>query len=458
MPKAPALQRHLGRTIAAYPPAWPNRDAAPGDPAFSGLIYRGIIWWGALLVRTYHRVEIVGEAFPEDRPVLVVQNHTNGLCDAHVLMCTTPRPLRILVKYKLITAPAIGWMLRRMRAVPVYRRKDGVDTRKNAQSFEAIDEALRESSVVALFPEGESLNSIGLRPLKTGVARMATSAEASVPGGLGVQVVPIGVTYEDRDRLRCIASTVIGPPIDAADHLGAVGGEGSRDAIQSLLDAVSEGIKKLILHADSQEEYDTAVALERLLPQGEAPIGIRRQRALASLRADASAQASERANAIRALGERFSAARLTGDDVLAPSASASAAYAPCLTALPLLIFALPFWLPIAGLGVFISKFPKTPDKKVTLRVLFGYLALVLTIPVWASVFAWLASGTSVSPWVGAGVGLGAYWLAAQVFVPSLDRWIHGRVLRARRALDANPGELASLEASLRSIREAYAQR
>ncbi|MEM8709334.1 MAG: 1-acyl-sn-glycerol-3-phosphate acyltransferase [Planctomycetota bacterium] len=406
-------------------------------------------------MRTYHRVEIVGEAFPEDRPVLVVQNHTNGLCDAHVLMCTTPRPLRILVKYKLITAPVIGWMLRRMRAVPVYRRKDGVDTRKNAQSFEAIDEALRESSVVALFPEGESLNSIGLRPLKTGVARMATSAEKSVPGGLGVQVVPIGVTYEDRDRLRCIASTVIGPPINAADHLGS--DEGSRDAIQSLLEAVSEGIKNLILHADSQEEYDTAVALERLLPQGDAPIGMRRKRAQASLRADASPQAVERAKAIRALGERFAAARLTGDDVLAPAASAAAAYAPLLTALPLLLFALPFWLPIAGLGVFISKFPKTPDKKVTLRVLFGYLALVLTIPMWAAVFAWLASGTGVSSWVGAGVGLGLYWLAAQVFVPALDRWIHGRVLRARRALDANREELASLEASLRSIREAYAQ-
>ncbi|MFT7170907.1 MAG: hypothetical protein ACI80K_004058, partial [Paracoccaceae bacterium] len=35
---------------------WPTRDSMPGDPTKSGFVYRGIVWWGGLLVRTYHRV------------------------------------------------------------------------------------------------------------------------------------------------------------------------------------------------------------------------------------------------------------------------------------------------------------------------------------------------------------------------------------------------------------------
>lgn len=433
---------------------WPTRDSMPGDPAKSGFVYRGIVWWGGLLVRTYHRVEIVGEAIPESTPVLLVQNHSNGLCDAHILMCTTQRPLRILVKYKLITAPLIGWMLRQMEAVPVYRQKDGVDTRKNAKSFEAIDESLRSGSVVALFPEGESLNAIGIRALRSGVARMAASAELSSEDGIGLQVVPVGVTYEDRDRMRGLASAVVGPPIDVAPILAEYGNKPSRAVTQAILASVTEGMRELILDTDSQEKHDTAVALERLLPQstGEdsAPIGIRRKRALTALEGDVSRSSSAKEQAIRDLGGRFAAARLTGDEVLGSAPSTGATYGPLVVWLPVLLFCLPFWTPIALFAMFISRFPKTPDKVATLRVLFGYLGLVLMIPTVAIV------GALVGGWIGACVGLAMYWLAAQVFVTAFDEWLNTRRKAARRALDKSPEELEALRVSLRSIREAYA--
>lgn len=450
--------------------SWPSQDSMPGDPAKSGFIYRGVVWWGGLLVRTYHRVEIAGAAIPESNPILLVQNHSNGLCDAHILMCTTARPLRILVKYKLISAPVIGWMLRQMEAVPVYRQKDGVDTRQNAKSFEAIDETLRAGSVIALFPEGESLNSIGLRSLRTGVARMAASAELSREGGIGLRIVPVGVTYEERDRLRGLASALIGPPIDVAPILAEHGNEASRPAIQAILARIADGMRALILHAENQEEHDAAVALERLLPRTAEPLAIRRQHALTALRREASSgeapsgeapggeastsrasdRTQQRHRVIRELGERFAAARLTGDDVLADAPSFGGTWGPLTIWLPVLIFCLPFWLPLAVFARFISRFPKTPDKVVTLRVLFGYLGLVLTIPLVAGVGAWLGG------WVGAAVGLALYWLAAQVFVPALDQWLEARRKAARRALDRNSDELEALRTSLRSIREAYA--
>jgi 1-acyl-sn-glycerol-3-phosphate acyltransferase len=423
----------------------------PGDPSKSGFIYRRIIWWGGLLVRTYHRLEIVGEVMPESTPVLAVQNHTNGLIDAHILMSTTPRPLRLLVKYTLISAPVIGWMLRNIHAVPVYRQKDGVDTRKNADSFEAINQTLRDRAVIALFPEGESLNSIGLRKLRSGVARMGINAELSVEGGIGVQIVPVGVTYEYRDRLRGLASAIVGPPIDVAPILAEHGNEPSRDAVKAVLDRTSAEMRKLILHCDTQEEYDTATALERLLPRTGTPIGIRRQQAQTALRADKSKSAPERREAIRELAQRFEAARLTGDDVLGPAPTAVSTYAPMILSVPVILFCLPFWAPISLFAVFISRFPKSPDKASTLRVLFGYLALVLLIPVTALV------GALLGGWPGVGIALAAYWLSCQIFVPALDAWLASTKKMRRRALEKDQSALESLRASIHSIREAYAQ-
>ena len=214
--------------------AWPDRDANGGDPALSTALYRGIVRWTSWLVRGYYRVDVRGAEFAEGPPTLLVQNHTNGLVDAHMLMASTTRPIRVLVKYKLMTTPFIGWVLRATGAVPMYRKKDGVDTRQNAKSFEAIDRALREDrSVIALFPEGESLDAIGLRELRTGVGRMAISAEASKEGGIGLRVVATGVTYERRDRIRSRASVLIGEPIEVAEVLRRAKAEARTSAAPS---------------------------------------------------------------------------------------------------------------------------------------------------------------------------------------------------------------------------------
>ena len=446
MSEQPAATPVTGRA----PSQWPSRDSMPGDPAKSGYIYRRIIWWGGLLVRTYHRFEVVGEAAPDSTPILLVQNHTNGLCDAHVLLSTTPRQLRLLVKYSLTTTPVIGWILRQIKAVPVYRQKDGVDTRKNADSFEAINQTLRDRAAIGLFPEGESLNSIGLRPLRSGVARMAANAELSAEGGIGVQIVPVGVTYEDRDRMRGLASIIVGAPIDVAPILAEHGGEPSRDAIKSILDRVAAEMRKLILHSETQEEHDTAIALERLLPGSGAPLGVRRQEAQSALRADESSNSASRREAVRELGQRFDAARLSGDDVLASAPTASATYGPLAIWLPLLLLCLPFWIPIAAFAMLIAKFVKSPDKVPTLRVLFGYLALLLMVPVAGLVGALLAG------WTGLGIGLAVYWFAAQVFVPALDQCLAAKKKMARRALEKEPAALENLRESILSIRRVYA--
>lgn len=440
-----------GRPAAPPEGRWPDRDASPGAPDLTSPIYRAIVRWGNSLVRGYYRWEMRGAAFPDDAPVLLVQNHTNGLVDASFLMSANRRPIRILVKYKLMTTPMIGWMLRRMDAVPMYRKKDGVDTRQNAKSFEAIDRALAEGAVIALFPEGESLDAIALRDLRSGVARMALSAEEARPG-LGVRIVPVGVTYEERDRYRTLASALIGPAIDPVAVAAADGGD-KRSRTAAVLDATTEGLKALTLQADDEEQYRATVALERIRGASDAPLGIRRKAARAALLADA-ARAPEAAEARRrevtAIGEALATGRLSGDDVLADPPSLAATWPALLGFAGAAAIGGVAWAPPILGAWLVSRLRRTPDKLVTLRAIFAFVFFTG----WAVVAA-AALGVAFGP-AAALAGLAFFAVQAWLWPRVMDGLVASKRRFVLRALSRRPADLGVLRDRVRSIREAFA--
>jgi len=428
---------------------WPNRDAMKGDPSLSPWIYRAIVRWSSFMVRGYHRVEIRGEEVPTEGPILLIQNHSNGLCDAHFPLSATPRPIRLLVKYKLMKVPFIGWVLRTTRAVPMYRKKDGVDTRQNASSFEAIDEALHERTIIALFPEGESLNAIGLRSLRSGVGRMAVSAEETSEKELGLMVVPLGVTYEDRDRYRCMASVVIGPPIHVGEILSDIPVEETRLRINAVMRVIKASMRALIPHAENQEEYDAMVALERLLARDDAPLGIRRQKALEALREDQSPKAEARAASVAKLAEPLAIARLSGDDVLGEAPGMGATYGSLIYLLPLLAMGLVIWgLPLS-LGWTVCRYRKTPDKLVTMRMMFSFAGLLVWVPILLILGA-LAQGL-----VGT-LTVAVMAVVAILTFPAVMDGLHRVKARMfHRSLARRTDDLASYRDSILAIRRAY---
>ena len=66
-----------------------------------------------------------------------------------------------------------------------------------------------------LFPEGKSHNQPHQLPLKTGAARIALETEAK-HGPRGLQVVPVGLTYEAKDRFGSRVLVFVGDPIPVA--------------------------------------------------------------------------------------------------------------------------------------------------------------------------------------------------------------------------------------------------
>lgn len=200
----------------------------------------------------FRRVEVVGEErIPLDRPLVLVANHVNGLVDAALLVGALPVWPRMLAKSTLWKNPIIRPFVEGARAIPVYRQQDKVDTAGNEQMFEATHQVLIAGGVIAIFPEGKSHNEPMLQPLKTGLARIVLGAERKQPG-LGVRIVPVGLTFDEKESFRSRALVQVGEPIDPAPE-AETGGTENPAAVRSLTARVDRGLKDVTLNYPSWE-------------------------------------------------------------------------------------------------------------------------------------------------------------------------------------------------------------
>nr|MBA3568482.1 1-acyl-sn-glycerol-3-phosphate acyltransferase [Pyrinomonadaceae bacterium] len=81
----------------------------------------------------FRRVEVDGlENVPRKSPVIFVLNHPNALVDPAFLLCLAPRRVSFLAKAPLFKIPVLGFLVRALEALPVYRRQDeGEDVSRN---------------------------------------------------------------------------------------------------------------------------------------------------------------------------------------------------------------------------------------------------------------------------------------------------------------------------------------
>ena len=130
------------------------------------------------------------------------------------------RPSRFLAKSTLFGNPLGRLAMNAFGSIPVYRAHEsgarGSDASRNDESFARCRAELAAGGVLALFPEGTSHSDPEMRPLKTGAARIALSAEAEQDGRLGVTVVPVGLSYERKTTFRSSVLLVVGEPIAIA--------------------------------------------------------------------------------------------------------------------------------------------------------------------------------------------------------------------------------------------------
>ena len=70
-------------------------------------------------LRLLHR-----ERVPRAGACLFVLNHPNALVDPAFLLCFAPRRVSFLAKSPLFRTPVIGFLIRQLDSIPVYRKQD----------------------------------------------------------------------------------------------------------------------------------------------------------------------------------------------------------------------------------------------------------------------------------------------------------------------------------------------
>lgn len=390
----------------------------------------------ATVVRVFfRRVEIAGrEGLPAAGPVIFAGNHPNALIDPVMVLVHAGRPVSFMAKEPLFRTPVIGWFVRALDSIPVYRRMDQADTTRNLVTFTAAQALLSAGGCIAIFPEGTSHSDPAMKPFRTGAARIALGA-----GAPGLVIVPVGLFYTAKTRFRSTVLLCFGPPIAVASADSSPG-EPPAAAVRELTRRLEDALSALTVQADRHEALALAEAAERILSSstGE-PTDLAdrlqlRQRLLAGyarLREDA----PDRLTAITSRIARYAAALAEAD--LTPERLPIHGYrfATVLRVTLRAVLVLTLLLPLALLGsvlhapgwgvtrLIAKHYERTsPDMVATVTALAGILFYPLT---------WAITAWGVGQRFGWGPGLAALGMAplagwaALRFLEEADRLIGG---------------------------------
>jgi 1-acyl-sn-glycerol-3-phosphate acyltransferase len=226
------------------------------------------------VVGLYYQIDREGPPVPAG-PVLVTANHPNALIDPLMIFRASGRPVRPLAKAPLFEMPLLGTILKGLGGLPVYRRQDDPNlTGLNDSTFDAAVAALRRGEAVQIFPEGTSHSQPSLAPLRTGAARIALLAEESAGWKLGLEVVPIGLTYFRKHRFRGKAVARIGNPFGVSRYRRAFA-EDPQEAVRSLTDEIASRLAEDTLCVGTAEDRELIEVAERLYVREKGWVGWR---------------------------------------------------------------------------------------------------------------------------------------------------------------------------------------
>ncbi len=204
----------------------------------------------------FREIQIVNaDNVPLDAPVIFTPNHPNSIVDGMLARVFLPRNPRALARATLWKNPLVRPVLIASKAIPVKRQMDASNPDKeldNSVMFAECAKALSENSAIVLFPEGTSHDDPALKPIKTGAARIALTAEQEY-GKLGVKVVPVGLIFDDKRRFRSRVLIYIGKPLDPMAGVKEPDAE-NRELISDVTSHIERGIKSVTLNYPSWEE------------------------------------------------------------------------------------------------------------------------------------------------------------------------------------------------------------
>jgi len=420
-----------------------------------------------IATRGYYRYSVGGAPVPARGPALLVANHNNALVDPAFVTVAARREVRFLAKSTLFTNPMIGWLIKLVGSIPVYRAQDNPKLLgQNRDVFVAVHEAIAAGAAVGIFPEGTSHSRSRLSPIKTGAARIALGAARRLGGAF--PIIPVGIVYRDRNSVRSEVRIVIGDAFDWSD-LAARSDE--KFAVRELTKRIDSAMRAVTLNLDSWEDAALVHVAEQIWAaehgsprDSEATVSRLALTAsvLQKFRLRGDAEWMNTARELRAHARMLQRMGLS-PQALKEDVSWSAALRwlvlrlPLLAAIPLAAVALlVYWPPIAAARWLSKHTGEGPDSVTTYHVLGLFLFCTVWTLLLAAAGAWTlgwAFGLAVVlllPVIGAGAAVVAErrrlrWLAVRrFFVRHLHRRRLGRMRARQIAIAAHLNELLEI--------------
>jgi 1-acyl-sn-glycerol-3-phosphate acyltransferase len=172
--------------VHQHKPAESQPSSQPPDPRNQKTYYvemtsfrRGVQPAVLGVFRLLTRFTVSGaEGLPSSGPVILAANHLTTY-DVFFMQAAISRPIFFMGKEELFRHPVMDWLLRQLGGFPVYRGEG------DEWALQHAERVLRAGQVLGIFPEGTRSKGKGLKPAKTGVARLALE--------VGCPIVPVAL-------------------------------------------------------------------------------------------------------------------------------------------------------------------------------------------------------------------------------------------------------------------------
>jgi glycerol-3-phosphate O-acyltransferase / dihydroxyacetone phosphate acyltransferase len=215
----------------------------------------------------FRKITIHGaENIPRSGSVIVVGNHPNTFMDPILAaLIMLPRQVYFLANGSIFKTWAARMVLNQFNTIPVYRKQDVTEQRdeKNVVAIQKSIDFLGKGGVLLIFPEGNSFNERKLRPIKTGMARIALGTEDQYGPSLPLSILPVGLNYSNPTRFREEVVINIGKPFNAKPYREQYDTDPAA-AVSALTEEVQRNLSSLIIVTGDREEDDLVRKIESI--------------------------------------------------------------------------------------------------------------------------------------------------------------------------------------------------
>lgn len=222
-------------------------------------------WVSRVFFQFYGKVSVKGlENIPKDAPVIFTPNHQNALMDALIVLFSSPGDTVFLARADLFRKKLLAKMLNILKILPVFRIRDGVEELgKNQEIFDVTVGVLHRKHQLCIMPEGNHGHHRRLRNLQKGVFRIAFKTQEEMGNKPYVKIVPVGLDFGDYVKAHADLHINYGKAIEVAEYWDRYQEDAPR-TINEIRSRLSDEMKPLMIHIQSEEYYDAYMGLRSI--------------------------------------------------------------------------------------------------------------------------------------------------------------------------------------------------